>query len=125
MLICVIVHITTRGISHIAVGLRVMSREATSRRKITIQQMTLVDEDTVPLKQMRKSEEWIRLLKQIPPGKAWVFDRETMGVSGSTIKILVARYVQSGRLPKSYRVSQRTIDGKTKVYVINSAKQDT
>ncbi len=85
-------------------------------------QMKLIDEDKLPVKIKKRTDEWVKLLLKIPKGKAWVVTEKDIPTSADNIKTMVTRLTSKGLIPKSFRVVQRTKEGKTTLYIINSAK---
>lgn len=82
----------------------------------------LIDEDKVPVKIKKKRQEWIRLLHQVPRGKAWVIDEKVTGLKAGNVKAMVSRLVREGDVPDTFKVVQRTRGNTTTIFVINSAK---
>lgn len=88
------------------------------------QEMKLIDEQAIPGKVHRKTEQWLNQLKDIPAGKAWAVTEDDLGVTPTSLKITVRRLVEKKLLPKTYRVMQRTVNGKLILYVVNSAEHE-
>lgn len=90
--------------------------------KLKEPELKFISEDALPVKMKRRSLEWLKLLKKIPEGQAMVTSPKELGVSGSSIKIMVARLRRTGQLSSNYYVTQRTMGDKTTIYIVHSAK---
>ncbi len=86
--------------------------------------LKLVDEDKIPVAVSKKAEEWVKMLKQIPRGKAWVTTDKELGIQAGSMHSIVYKYVKMGLLPNTYRVVRRTKGDTTIIYIINTAKTD-
>jgi hypothetical protein len=84
--------------------------------------MKFIEESAVPGRSNRKAEEWVALFKKIPKGKAWVISEKDLGVSATSVKTVVNRYMKDGRLPKEYAVRQRSKGDSITVYIIHSTE---
>lgn len=86
--------------------------------------LKLIAEDELPIKVKRKSAEWLRFFIQIPEGKALVATEKELGVTGTSVKAMVARLIQRKQLPSTFYVSQRTgDDNKVTLYIVHAAKK--
>ena len=86
--------------------------------------MRLINENELPIRMKKKGAEWLQAFQKIPLGKAWVLTEEEAGVKASSVKIMLARLVKLGMLPKNFKVRQRTVKGKVTIYVINSGVEE-
>jgi len=94
------------------------------KRKLpSIESLKTIPERQIPVKIQTRREEWLTLFKAIPEGEALELTRDIIGVNPSTVKILISRMVKQGLLPPNYYTTQRTVKGKTIVYVVNSTKK--
>jgi len=78
----------------------------------------------VPQKQFAKTREWLEVLKRIPRGQAWNTTEDELGITVSSMRISVQRYIKGGLLPKDFKVIQRTVGGILRVYIMNGAKTE-
>lgn len=85
--------------------------------------LNLIDETAIPGRVKKKHAQWLELLKMIPQGKAYAVTEADLGVKAISVKTIVNRMVETGEIPKSYSVLQRTVNGKITVYIVNSAKE--
>lgn len=84
----------------------------------------VISEEKVPVKLRSKSQLWLKLLQNLPEKQAIEGLEDELGIKGSSMKIMVARFKKSGLLTGNYYVTQRTdADGKRIVYVVHSSKQ--
>ena len=83
----------------------------------------LVGAGDVPKKTRYRGQKWLELLKQLPEGSAFAATKAELGISPSTVKIMVAKFKKSGLLSKKYYTTGRTIDGKETVYVVHSDRE--
>jgi hypothetical protein len=90
-------------------------------------EMKFIDENMVPrkIRDREKLEEWIRLLKQIPKGKALVLNEDDpivrrQHVELNTIRAHINHLIREEKVPDNFKmVLRKTGDAKT-LYIINS-----
>jgi len=78
----------------------------------------------VPRKTRFRGQKWLEFLKQIPEGGAIAATKAELGISPSTVKIMVSRFKKDGLIPKKYFTTSRTVDGKETVYIVHSDRED-
>lgn len=76
----------------------------------------IIDESEVPERSERSSK-YKRMFERIPKGKALVLSEEEVSLMG--LRAALKKFQRRG-LFKNLRATQRTIDGKVKLYIINS-----
>lgn len=84
----------------------------------------LVDEDKVPTVTKTRSQEWLKLFKSIPKGKAIVTNEKDLGVKVAHLYNVLRQLIKDGELTPNYKVSQRKKGDVVYVYIINSAKME-
>ncbi len=80
----------------------------------------LIDMADIPGRISRKQEQWIRLLKGIPKGKALVGTEQDFGKRAG-IGELVKKYTERKLIPKGFGVTSRTIHGTVYIYIYREA----
>jgi hypothetical protein len=82
----------------------------------------IIEEDEIPSSYSSLSSELLEVIKAIPQGKAWAATEEDLAKFGVTIHIVrisVKRYVKRNLLPKSFKTTRRTQNGKVTLYIMN------
>ena len=82
----------------------------------------VIDIDDIPVKATRRRAEWIRLVKQIPEGKALVTTQKEIGASPTSVATTLRRYIEEGLLPDVYRVRRRRDANGMTIYILNVGK---
>ena len=86
--------------------------------------LKVIDVSEIPGRVSRKQEEWVKLLKSIPKGKAIVGTEDELS-SRSNLDTLIKNYTEKKLIPKGYRVVQRTVQGKPLIYIMRQAEPES
>lgn len=80
--------------------------------------MVFADVSSLPAKKGGKmGEDWFKIFSQIPVGKMWIPE----GVKTPTLREALKAMIEAKKVKEDeFEITQRTIDGKVKVYVIHN-----
>ena len=82
----------------------------------------VVDISEIPRKTKRITEDWVRVLRDVPLGKAYVMENQPAGRS-SAVRQVVQNLIGRKRIPDAYYVTRRkTGPGKYSVYVVHGIR---
>jgi hypothetical protein len=83
----------------------------------------LVDIEKIPGTIRKSRSQWTEMLEKIPAGKAMVIDTKEVKTTPSNIAQMIKRVSQQKGLNGQFRVMQRTIQGRTMIYILNEARE--
>jgi hypothetical protein len=99
------------------------SSRRVSRKELEGVKFRIIDESDLPVKRRHKTEQWLKVLQELPKGKVMSGTEQELGLRGSSVKIMVARFKKEGLLTGNYYVTSRARNGTREVFIVNSAKE--
>jgi hypothetical protein len=78
----------------------------------------VIDVSRISSRGYTKTQEWVRILKGIPKGKALVYHNQSSG-KYVTVRFIVKTYTEKGLIPHGYRVRRHKTGDTFDVYIIH------